>query len=175
MYRQLRKIQNRVNEEITSSKIRIVNDDEISSDDILNKHDALKISDNRETDLIEISFDSANNISICKLMDIGKFAYEQKKKQKDIKKPEKIKEIRLTPVIGKNDLEIKKSKIHDFILAGNPVKIGLFFKGRELYLMKDEGEKMILSIADCFSDIARLSNMPKIEGKRMTATLFPKK
>ena len=174
MYRKKRKIENRVNEEILSNSIRIVNSDDFSPNDIISRQEALNFSRNNGIDLIEISKDN-RGISICKLMEIGKFAYELKKKRKDIQKPKVLKEIRMTPVIGKNDLMVKKEKIKGFITSGNPVKISIFFKGRELYLLKDEGEKIILSIADEFSSISKISSFPHIEGKRMSATLSPKK
>lgn len=171
------KSEKNINYGILGANVRIVNKDEFGiPNDVVSKKEALQYANENETDLVEISYVENNDTSICKLINYDKFLYQEKKKLKEHKQSKtELKEIRLTPNIGKADLETKKKQITKFLDEGNPVKIGIFFRGRELELRKDDGEIMLLQIANDFSEIAKINGMPRLEGKRMILTLTPKK
>lgn len=167
--------EHRINKEILSSKVRLVGDNvENGEFDIIA---ALRIADEMELDLIEIS----NNgfVSICKIADYQKFLYEKKKKDKENKKIQKqkqfeIKEIRMTPNTDDHDFEFKLNHAKSFLKDGNKVLISVFFKGREI-MYQDKGKIILLKFFEELSDIGIAENIPKMEGKRMTMTIKPKK
>lgn len=126
-------------------------------------------------DLVEISPNASP--PVCKIMDYKKFLYEQKKREKALKaKTSKvvIKEIRFGPQTDDHDYEFKKKHAERFLKDGAKVKAYVFFKGRSI-IYKDQGEILLLRLAQELEDYGKVEQMPKLEGKRMTMFIAPKK
>jgi len=114
---------------------------------------------------------------VCKVIDYKKFLYEQKKREKDLKsKASKvvIKEIRFGPNTDDHDYEFKKKHAIKFLSDGAKLKAYVFFKGRSI-IYKDKGEILLLRLAQELEDYGKLEQMPRLEGKRMTMFIAPKK
>ena len=137
--------------------------------------EALKIADEKELDLVEIS--PKAEPPVCKIIDYSKFLYQQKKKQKEMKaKTQKIvvKEIRFGPHTDDHDFEFKLRHAEKFLKDGAKVKAYVFFKGRSI-LFKEQGEILLLKLATSLEDLGTVEQMPKLEGKRMIMMISPKK
>jgi translation initiation factor IF-3 len=137
--------------------------------------EALKIAKNLGLDLVEIS--PKVDPPICKVIDYKKFIYDQKKKQKAIKsKAQKvvIKELRFGPNTGEHDFDFKLKHAKSFLEDGAKVKAFVFFRGRSI-VFKDQGQILLLKLAQALEDIGVVENMPKLEGKKMIMIIAPKK
>jgi translation initiation factor IF-3 len=135
----------------------------------------LEISDELELDLVEISPNA--NPPVCKVIDYKKFVYEQKKREKVMKsKATKviIKEIRFGPNTDDHDYEFKKKHAEKFLKDGAKLKAYVFFKGRSI-IYKDQGEILLLKLAQELEELGKVEQMPKLEGKRMIMFIAPKK
>lgn len=127
-----------------------------------------------ELDLVEISPNA--NPPVCKIIDYKKFLYEQKKRDKALKaKATKvvIKEIRFGPQTDDHDYEFKKRHAEKFLKDGAKLKAYVFFKGRSI-VYKDQGEILLLKLAQELEEFGKVEQMPKLEGKRMTMFIAPK-
>ena len=136
---------------------------------------ALSISEELGLDLVEISPNAEP--PVCKVMDYKKFVYEQKKREKVMKaKASKvvIKEIRFGPNTDDHDYELKKKHGKKFLKEGAKLKAYVFFKGRSI-IYKDQGEILLLKLAQELEEFGKVEQMPKLEGKRMTMFIAPKK
>ena len=136
---------------------------------------ALTMAEELELDLVEISPNAAP--PVCKIMDYKKFLYEQKKRDKALKaKATKvvIKEIRFGPNTDDHDYEFKKKHAEKFLKDGAKLKAYVFFKGRSI-VYKDQGEILLLKLAQELEELGKVEQMPKLEGKRMTMFIAPKK
>jgi len=136
---------------------------------------ALSISEELGLDLVEISPNAEP--PVCKVMDYKKFVYEQKKREKVMKaKASKvvIKEIRFGPNTDDHDYEFKKKHGEKFLKEGAKLKAYVFFKGRSI-IYKDQGEILLLKLAQELQEFGKVEQMPKLEGKRMTMFIAPKK
>jgi len=134
----------------------------------------LRIADDMELDLVEISPNA--NPPVCKIVDFQKFLYELKKKQKEQKaKTVKVvvKEIRFGPNTDEHDYNFKLNHAKKFLEEGSKVKAYVFFKGRTI-LFKDKGEILLLRFAQDLEELAKVEQLPKLEGKRMIMMLAPK-
>jgi len=128
-----------------------------------------------EVDLVEISPNATP--PVCKAMDYKKFVYEQKKREKALKsKATKviIKEIRFGPNTDDHDYQFKKKHAEKFLSEGAKLKAFVFFKGRSI-IYKDKGEILLLRLAQDLEEFGKVEQMPKLEGKRMTMFIAPKK
>ena len=137
--------------------------------------DAIKIAEEQGLDLVEISPNAEP--PVAKVMDNKKFLYEQKKREKAIKaKASKVvvKEIRFGPNTDDHDYEFKKNHGEKFLKEGAKLKAYVFFKGRSI-VFKDQGEILLLRLAQDLEDVGKVEQMPKLEGKRMTMFIAPKK
>ncbi len=137
--------------------------------------EALRMADELELDLVEIS--PKADPPVCRIIDYSKFLYHQKKKQKEMKaKAVKIvvKEIRFGPQTDEHDFEFKLRHAEKFLKDGAKVKAYVFFKGRSI-LFKEQGEILLLRLATELEDLGLVEQMPKLEGKRMTMMISPKK
>lgn len=135
--------------------------------------EGLKIADDLGLDLVEIS--PSANPPVCKVMDYKKFLYEQKKREKALKsKASKvvIKEIRFGPQTDDHDYEFKKRHAEKFLKDGAKLKAFVFFKGRSI-VYKDQGEILLLRLAQDLEEVGKVEQMPKLEGKRMTMFIAP--
>ena len=141
--------------------------------DVYSLTEALKIADDQGLDLVEISPNAEP--PVCKVMDYKKFLYEQKKRDKVLKaKATKvvIKEIRFGPQTDDHDYEFKKRHAERFLKDGAKLKAFVFFKGRSI-IYKDQGEILLLRLAQDLEEVGKVEQMPKLEGKRMTMFIAP--
>jgi len=135
----------------------------------------LKFAEDQELDLVEIS--PKADPPVCKIIDYKKFLYQQKKKQKEMKaKAVKVvvKEIRFGPNTDEHDYNFKLKHAEKFLNEGAKVKAYVFFKGRSI-LFKDKGEILLLKFAQDLEELGKVEQMPRLEGKRMTMFITPKK
>ena len=153
--------------------MRVVGDDVES--DVYAIEDALKLAEDRELDLVEIS--PKADPPVCKIVDYKKFLYMQKKKQKELKAKQSkvvIKEIRFGPNTDDHDFQFKLKHAQKFLEEGSKVKAYVFFKGRTI-VFKERGEILLLKFATELEEVGIVEQMPKLEGKRMTMMINPKK
>lgn len=142
---------------------------------IYSRAQALAIAEEIGSDLVEISPNAKP--PVCKVMDYKKFVYEQKKREKALKsKATKvvIKEIRFGPNTDDHDYAFKKKHAEKFLKDGAKLKAYVFFKGRSI-IYKDQGEILLLRLAQELEDYGKVEQMPRLEGKRMTMFIAPKK
>lgn len=136
---------------------------------------ALAIAEEQELDLVEISPNA--NPPVAKVMDYKKFLYEQKKRDKALKAKATqvvVKEIRFGPNTDDHDYEFKKKHAEKFLKEGAKLKAYVFFKGRSI-VFKEQGEILLLRLATDLEELGKVEQMPKLEGKRMTMFISPKK
>ena len=142
---------------------------------IVSSRDALKMAEEAGLDLVKIA--PTAKPPVCKIVDYGKYKYEQGRKEKEAKKKQKvidIKEIRLSPNIDTNDLNTKIGAARKFLTKGDRVKITLRFRGREMAHMNNS-KHILDDIAQSLSDIAVVEKAPKVEGRSMTMFLTEKR
>ncbi|MBS1419463.1 MAG: translation initiation factor IF-3 [Firmicutes bacterium] len=162
-----------INEEIKDKEIRLIGD-EGEQLGIMSADEALRIAAEREMDLVKIS--PGSNPPVCKIMDYGKFRFEQAKKEKEAKKNQRIieiKEIRMSPGIGENDFNTKLKNAQKFLNDGDRVKASVRFRGREM-AHTDIGAELLKNFADKCAEIANMDKAPKLEGRNMSMFLSPK-
>lgn len=142
---------------------------------IYSYRDAIKIADEQELDLVEISPSAVP--PVCKIIDYSKFLYQLKKKEKEQKqKAAKIvvKEIRFGPQTDEHDYNFKLKHAQNFLNEGSKLKAYVFFKGRSI-MFKEQGEVLLLRFANDLEEYGKVEQMPILEGKRMTILMSPKK
>ncbi|MDD3414631.1 MAG: translation initiation factor IF-3 [Lachnospiraceae bacterium] len=163
-----------INEQIRDREVRLVGEDGEQLG-VMSSKEAQKLAEDAGLDLVKIA--PTAKPPVCKIVDYGKFKYEQTRKDKEAKKKQKtieIKEIRLSPNIDTNDLNTKVNAARKFLSKGDKVKVTLRFRGREMAHM--HSSKYILDdIAEKLSDIAIIEKAPKVEGRSMTMFLAEKK
>ena len=153
--------------------VRVVGE-EVEGSAVMSTREALRIADERELDLVEISPNA--DPPVVRIVDYQKFLYQQKKKAKEIKaKAVKvvIKEIRFGPQTDDHDYNFKLKHAENFLKEGAKVKAYVFFRGRSI-VFKEQGEILLLRFATDLEELAKVEMMPKLEGKRMTMMLAPK-
>ncbi|MGR7811784.1 translation initiation factor IF-3 [Lacinutrix undariae] len=165
--------QHNINAKIRAEKVRLVGDNvEVG---IYQTKQALALADEQGLDLVEIS--PKADPPVCKVMDYKKFLYEQKKRDKALKsKATKVvvKEIRFGPQTDDHDYEFKKKHAEKFLKEGAKLKAFVFFKGRSI-VFKEQGQILLLKLAQDLEEFGKVEQMPKLEGKRMTMFIAPKK
>jgi translation initiation factor IF-3 len=162
-----------INHQIRARQVRLVGDN-IETPGIFSIQDAIKMADELELDLVEIS--PKVDPPVCKIIDFQKFLYQQKKKQKEIKANAAkvvVKEIRFGPNTDDHDYNFKLRHAERFLEEGSKVKAYVFFKGRSI-LYKEQGEILLLRFAQDLEELGKVEQLPKLEGKRMHMTLSPK-
>ncbi|MBJ25330.1 MAG: translation initiation factor IF-3 [Flavobacteriaceae bacterium] len=163
----------KINEKITSSEVRLVGENvEIG---VYNLSKALVLAGQIGLDLVEISPKASP--PVCKIVDYKKFLYEQKKREKNLKsKTTKVvvKEIRFGPQTDEHDYEFKKKHAIKFLNDGAKLKAFVFFKGRSI-VFKEQGQILLLRLAQDLEDFGKVEQMPQLEGKRMIMLITPKK
>lgn len=164
----------RVNEKITSPKVRLV-DERGEMVGIISQKEALELAYKAGLDLVEVSPNA--DPPVCKILDYGKYKFEEQKRRAEIRKKQKIieiKEIQLRPGIDKHDFEVKMRSARKFIEEGDKLKITLRFRGRELS-HQELGSDVLKRVQDSLGDIAKVEQFPKLEGKRMIMVMGPTK
>lgn len=162
-----------INEEITDNELRLIGEDGTQLG-IMSADEAMKIAEEQGLDLVKIAPNSVP--PVCKVMDYGKFKFEQTKKEKEAKKNQRtieIKEIRMGPSIGENDFNTKLKNGLKFLSEGNRLKVGVRFRGREM-AHTEIGIELLNDFAEKCSEIAVLDKEPKLEGRNMSIFLSPK-
>ena len=137
--------------------------------------DALRFAEEQEVDLVEISPNAEP--PVCKLMEYGKFLYQQKKREKELKAKSSqvvIKEIRFGPQTDEHDYEFKKKNALKFLQEGSKLKAFVFFKGRSI-IYKEQGQILLLRLAQDLEEYGKVESMPVLEGKRMIIYIASKK
>lgn len=142
---------------------------------VYNTSKALQMAEEMELDLVEISPNAAP--PVCKIMDYKKFLYEQKKRDKMLKAKSSqitVKEIRFGPQTDEHDYEFKKKNAEKFLKEGSKLKAFVFFKGRSI-IYKEQGQILLLRLAQDLEEYGKVESMPVLEGKRMIMFIAPKK
>ena len=137
--------------------------------------EGIKLSEEQELDLVEISPNAVP--PVCKILNYKKFLYEQKKREKSLKsKATKVivKEIRFGPNTDEHDYEFKKKHAEKFLKEGAKLKAFVFFKGRSI-IFKEQGQILLLRLAQDLEKIGKVEQLPQLEGKRMIMFITPKK
>lgn len=163
----------RVNEDITSPNVRLIDADG-EQVGVVNVREALEMSEEVGLDLVEIS--PTADPPVCKIMDYGKFKFETQKRKAEQRKKTKvieIKEIKLRPNIDDNDYNIKMRNLKRFIEEGNKVKVTLRFRGREL-AHQDLGIALLNRVREQFAETVKVEQFPKMEGRQMTMVMAPR-
>jgi translation initiation factor IF-3 len=154
-----------------------VNDEELSRS-VISLREALDLADENDTDLIEIAADR-NGVSICKLIDLDKYLYQEKKKAKALKASQKKseqKEIKLGVDIAENDFSTKERHAREFLTKDDNVKVTLQLRGRrrDSQVIKDQAMALVLRFSESLSDVGKTSSMPVWQGPRLILQINPK-
>lgn len=164
----------RINGEIRVPRVRLINDDGEQLG-VVSTREALELAENKELDLVEISPNAEP--PVCRIMDYGKYRYEQSKKDAVNKKKQKqvhLKEIKLRPVTEEGDYQVKLRNLIRFLEAGDKVKITLRYRGREMS-HQELGMKVMQRLQADLAPYGIVEQSPKLEGRQMVMTLAPKK
>lgn len=163
-----------INEQIRATKVRLIGQDG-SQKGIVERGKALEEAAKAGLDLVEVAWN--NGVSICRIIDYGKYRYEQNKKARDGRKKQKttqIKEIKLRPNIDEHDFQFKTLQARKFLENDQKIKIVLTFRGREI-IHSDRGMNVVGKFADALKDISFVEKRPYLEGKRITMVIVPLK
>lgn len=164
--------EHKLNMNIRAQEVRLVGDN--VEPGIVSIQVALRLANELEQDLIEISPNAEP--PVCKIGDYKKFLFEQKKKKKELKAnstKQEIKEIRFGPNTDEHDFEFKLKHAEKFLSEGNKVRAYVFFKGRAI-VYKERGEVLLLQFAQKLSELGKVEQLPKLEGKKMFLLVAPK-
>ena len=167
------KLDHQLNEEIRDKEVRLIGADGAQLG-IMSSDAANALAEEQGMDLVKISPNATP--PVCKIMDYSKFCYDQKKREKDAKKNQKvveIKEIRMSPSIDTNDFNTKAKNAMKFLKEGNRVKVSVRFRGREM-AHTNLGEKLLMDFAAACEETATMEKNPKLEGRFMAMFLTPK-
>ena len=163
-----------INEQIRDREIRLIGEDGEQLG-IMSAREAMKIAQEAELDLVKIA--PAAKPPVCKIIDYGKYKYEQARKEKEAKKKQKtveVKEVRLSPNIDTNDLNTKINNAKKFISKGNKVKVTLRFRGREMAHVQ-QSKHILDDFAETLPDVAVVEKPAKMEGRAMSMVLAEKR
>ncbi|WP_117170532.1 translation initiation factor IF-3 [Paraliobacillus sediminis] len=161
-----------VNEKIRAREVRLIdsNGDQLG---VKTRQEALEIAQTRELDLVLVA--PTAKPPVCRIMDFGKFRFEQQKKEKEARKKQKIinlKEVRLSPGIEEHDFNTKLRNARKFLDKGDKVKVSIRFRGRAI-THKELGQKVLVRMAEECKDLSTIEQRPKMEGRSMFLTLAP--
>ena len=162
-----------INEEITDPEVRLIDEDGTQLG-IMTSEAAMQIAVEKEVDLVKIAGNSKP--PVCKVMDYGKYRYEQAKREKEVRRNQhivEVKEIRMSPSIGINDFNVKLRNGLKFLKEGDRLKVTIRFRGREM-AHTDIGEKLLLKFADECAEFGNVDKNPKLDGRHMSLFLTPK-
>jgi translation initiation factor IF-3 len=163
----------RVNRQISSPTVLLI-DHEGQKRGVVPTPDAIQMAEDVGLDLVEVA--ATASPPVCKLLDFGKFKYQEQKKANEARKKQKvieIKEIKMRPGIDDNDYDVKMRAMKRFLEEGDKVKVTLRFRGREL-AHQDLGLKVLIQVRDDLDTLAKVEQFPKMEGRQMTMVIAPK-
>ena len=165
-------MQHRINGEINAREVRLIGTDgEIIG--VMSGRDAMKMAEEADTDLVEISPNAEP--PVCRLMDYGKFKFQEQKKAAEARAKQKViqvKEIKFRPGTDENDYQVKMRNIKRFIEDGDKVKITLRFRGREM-AHQEIGMRQLERVRDEMGELIQVESMPKLEGRQMVMMIAP--
>ena len=167
------KLEHQLNEEIRDKEVRLIGADGAQLG-IMSSADAQRLAYEKDLDLVKIAPNATP--PVCKIMDYGKFRFEQMKKEKEAKKNQRvveIKEVRMSPGIDTDDYNVKLKNAQKFLKEGNRVKVTVRFRGREM-AHTSIGEVLLRQFGDSCAEIATVEKNPKLDGRLMTMFLSPK-
>ena len=162
-----------INEQIRDKEIRLI-DENGEQLGIVSSREAQKIADERKLDLVKIA--PTAKPPVCRIMDYGKYKFDQAKKEKEARKKQKtvdVKELRLSPSIDTHDVQVKVKKANEFLKDGDKVKISIRFRGREIGHSK-VGMQIMEDFAKATEEFGTVDKQPKMEGKSLVMFLAPK-
>jgi translation initiation factor IF-3 len=162
-----------INDDIKDKEVRLIGEDGAQLG-IMPSSEAMKIAIEKELDLVKIA--PASNPPVCKIMDYGKYRFEQAKREKEARRHQhivEVKEIRMSPSIGINDFNVKLKNGYKFLKDGDRLKVTVRFRGREM-AHTDIGEELLKRFAAECADVGTVDKNPKLEGRHMTMFLTPK-
>jgi translation initiation factor IF-3 len=162
----------RINNRIRAREVRLIDDQGVQVG-IVSIRDALQLAEERGMDLVEVAPTAVP--PVCRLMDYGKFRYEQSKKEREARKNQRqaeIKEIRLKPKTDEHDLEVKGNQARRFLLRGDKVKFTVRFRGREIF-HPDIGREMLDQLGETLQDVSIIEQRPLMEGRALSLVLAP--
>ena len=162
-----------INEQIRDKEIRLI-DENGEQLGIVSSREAQKIADERKLDLVKIA--PTAKPPVCRIMDYGKYKFDQAKKEKEARKKQKtvdVKELRLSPSIDTHDVQVKVKKANEFLKDGDKVKISIRFRGREIH-HASIGEEILDRFVKGVEEFGTVDKKAKLEGKNMAITISPK-
>jgi translation initiation factor IF-3 len=163
--------QHRINEQIRISPVRVIGADG-GQLGVISTDEALGIARDAGLDLVEVA--PAEKPPVCRIMDFGKFKYQQKKKQhKTHVHHTKLKEIRVRPKTGQHDIDFKVNQAKNFLLHKDKVVVSLVFRGREMAHI-EEGQRVMKGIVEQLDEVAKVESPPQQMGRRLVCTLSPR-
>ncbi len=168
------KLDHQINTDIRDKEVRVIGSDGTMLG-IMSSEQALAMAEEQDLDLVKIS--PTANPPVCKIMDYGKYRFDQLKKEKEARKNQRvveIKEIRMSPGIDTNDFNVKLRNALKFLREGNRVKVTVRFRGREM-AHTNIGEGLLRSFAEGCAEVANMEKNPKLDGRHMSIFLSPKK
>ncbi|MBV8088810.1 MAG: translation initiation factor IF-3 [Alphaproteobacteria bacterium] len=163
----------RINDEINVVRVRLV-DERGNMVGIVGRNEALTMASDVGLDLVEVAPNA--DPPVCKILDFGKYKYEEQKKKNEARKKQKtieVKEIKLRPSIDDHDYDVKVRSMVKFIEEGDKVKVTMRFRGREL-AHQELGMDVLVRVKDDLEEIAKVEQMPRMEGRQMTMVMAPK-
>lgn len=169
-----RDIKHEINEQIRDREVRVIgiNGEMLG---VMQTREAQHMADDANLDLVKVSPNAKP--PVCKILDYGKFRYEEMRRVKEAKKNQKavvIKEIRMSVRVEEHDINVKAKNCEKFLKQGNRVKVSIRFRGREM-AYTDQGRQVLLDFADRVSEVGNIDKPPKMEGRSMVMFLSPKK
>lgn len=163
----------RVNRQIRAREVRVI-DDQGNQLGVMDPRDAVRIAQERELDLVEVSPQARP--PVCKMMDFGKWKYETSKKTRESrakKKTFELREVKMRPKIDEHDYQVKANMVKRLLKEGDKVKVTMRFRGREV-VHSDIALKLLERVFEDSAELAIIENKPKLEGRNMTMVLAPK-
>ncbi|MDY6981226.1 MAG: translation initiation factor IF-3 [Pseudomonadota bacterium] len=164
----------RINDDITAPELRVI-DSEGEQAGVMSLEDALKMAEDAEMDLVEVAPDA--DPPVCRIMDYGKYKFEENKKRHAAKKKQKqihIKEVKFRPGTEEGDYQVKLRNLIRFLNQGDKAKVTLRFRGREM-AHQELGKQLLERVENDLAEIASVEQFPRMEGRQMVMVIAPKK
>ncbi len=163
----------RVNRDIAVAQVRLI-DEQGENLGVVSKEEAIERAEDAGMDLVEIS--PGAEPPVCKILDYGRFKYQDQKKKNEARKKQKtidIKEIKMRPNIDQHDYDVKMRSINRFLADGDKVKVTMRFRGREM-VHQELGLKVLDRVRDQLDEVAKVEQFPRLEGRQMIMIVAPK-
>jgi len=159
----------RINERITAKEVRVV-DDVGENRGVMQTNEARNLAREKGLDLVEVAPQA--NPPVCRIVDYGKYHYQQEKRDRKQKRRTKLKEVKFTIKIGDHDFQTKLNRARDFLSRGDMVRVSIFFRGREV-VHASRGREMLKRVEEQVRDIARVEGQPSSKGRILQMMLVP--